>query len=171
MRKGNLTNWIAVLCLAAAGMPAAAQQSPSVLTRVRSLLGQTPAPKPAAAPAPAPKPAPPAPAPTRRHPRRPRTCHIGGVTGTRAELEADGGGNRADQSAFGAGNEAGIGAGCAERPSRVDRIAWPVHTQRETADQDRGGSAGSERRAGERFEARGREEQADFHDSESQGGG
>ena len=64
MRKGNLTNWIAVLCLAAAGMPAAAQQSPSVLTRVRSLLGQTPAPKPAAAPAPAPKPAPPAPAPT-----------------------------------------------------------------------------------------------------------
>src|SRR5579872_6188679 len=61
MRKGNLTNWIAVLCLAAAGMPAAAQQSPSVLTRVRSLLGQTPAPKPAAAaPAPAaqaPKPA------------------------------------------------------------------------------------------------------------------
>ena len=63
MRKGNLTNWIAVLCLAAAGMPAAAQQSPSVLTRVRSLLGQTPTPKPAAAPAPAPKPAPPAPAP------------------------------------------------------------------------------------------------------------
>jgi hypothetical protein len=65
MRKGNLTNWIAVLCLAAAGMPAAAQQSPSVLTRVRSLLGQTPAPKPAAAPAPtpAPRPAPPTPAP------------------------------------------------------------------------------------------------------------
>jgi len=63
MRKGNLTNWIAVLCLAAAGMPAAAQQSPSVLTRVRSLLGQSPAPKPAAAPAPAPTPKPPAPAP------------------------------------------------------------------------------------------------------------
>jgi len=62
MRKGNLTNWIAVLCLAAAGMPAAAQQSPSVLTRVRSLLGQSPAPKPAAAPAPAPKPPAPAPA-------------------------------------------------------------------------------------------------------------
>jgi hypothetical protein len=63
MRKGNLTNWIAVLCLAAAGMPAAAQQSPSVLTRVRGLLGQSPAPKPAAAPAPTPKPAAPAPAP------------------------------------------------------------------------------------------------------------
>lgn len=60
MRKGNLTNWIAVLCLAAAGMPAAAQ-SPSMLDKVRSLLGQTPA-KPAAA-VPAPKPALPAPAP------------------------------------------------------------------------------------------------------------
>lgn len=60
MRKGNLINWIAVLCLAAAGLPAAAQQSaqqsPSILTRVRSLLGQSPAPKPAA-PTPAPKPA------------------------------------------------------------------------------------------------------------------
>jgi hypothetical protein len=53
MRKGNLTNWIAVLCLAAAGMPAAAQQSPSVMSKVRSLLGQSPAAKPAAAPAPA----------------------------------------------------------------------------------------------------------------------
>jgi hypothetical protein len=62
MRKGNLTNWIAVLCLAAAGMPAAAQQSPSVLNRVRGLLGQSPTPKPAAAPAPAPKPVAPAPA-------------------------------------------------------------------------------------------------------------
>lgn len=61
MRKGNLINWIAVLCLAAAGMPAAAQQSPSILDKVRVLLGQTPAPKPAAA-APAPKPAAPAPA-------------------------------------------------------------------------------------------------------------
>ena len=138
MRKGNLTNWIAVLCLAAAGMPAAAQQSPSVLTRVRSLLAkrrqnrrrrQLPLPN----------------RPRRRQRQRSgtragrETCHISGVTGTRAELEADGGGNRADQSAFGAGNEAGIRAGCAERPSRVDRIAWPVHTQRETADQDRGG--------------------------------
>ena len=67
MRKGNLTRWIAVLCLAAAGMPAAAQQSPSVLNRVRNMLGQstTPKPAPAAAPKPAAIPQPvPAPAPS-----------------------------------------------------------------------------------------------------------
>src|SRR5579872_7604045 len=96
----------------------------------------------------------------------PQACHIGSVTGSRAECQADGGGNRADQSAFGTGNEAGIRTGWAERPSRVDRIAWPVQTRRNSADQDRGGNAWSERRAGEWFEARSREQQADFHDSQ-----
>jgi len=54
MRKANWTAWIAMLCLAAAAAPAKAQQSPSILTKVRSLLGQSPAPKPAPKPAPAP---------------------------------------------------------------------------------------------------------------------
>jgi hypothetical protein len=62
MRKSHLTSSLAAFCLAIAALPAAAQQSPSILSRVRSLLGQPPAQHAAPKPVP-PKPAAPAPLP------------------------------------------------------------------------------------------------------------
>ena len=79
-----------------AGMPQRRNSSPAVLTRVRSLLGQTPASNRRRHQRPLPNRPRRRQRPSRRQPRSREACYIGSGTGTRAERQADGGGNRAD---------------------------------------------------------------------------